>query len=164
MVTQFQIYDTCGVHNLHGLPSLVGGLSSAIFVTLNPDAKFLLHEKGVQASHQVAAVAATVAIAVVSGWLTGQIMMLVDRDRVYDDEYNDIAWWQTDYFENADLNGDVSMHSIRSVRSVRSLNRSGHSKVTITKAIVDGDYGLSAEKIGDLEIVVAQTCDAAPAV
>jgi len=156
MVTQFQIYDTCGVHNLHGLPSLVGGLSSAIFVTLNPDAEFLLHEKGSQASHQVAAVAATVAIAIVSGWLTGQIMMLVDRERVYDDEYSDTAWWQTDYFDNAIVNADVSMHSIRSVRSVRSLNRSGHAKVDVNKVLEDVDDGMPVNKISAMEIVVAK--------
>jgi len=82
-------------------------------------------------------------------------MMFVDRDRVYDDEYSDTAWWQTDYFENVDLNGDVSVHSIRSVRSVRALNRSGHSKVGISKVIGDGDDNMSsAKKVGDMEMPV----------
>lgn len=28
----FDIYDTCGVHNLHGIPGLLGGISSAIII------------------------------------------------------------------------------------------------------------------------------------
>lgn len=32
ILTDWGVYDTCGVNNLHGMPGLIGGLSSAVFV------------------------------------------------------------------------------------------------------------------------------------
>jgi ammonium transporter Rh len=37
---RLSIYDTCGVGNLHGLPSILGGLASLVFVALDPSADF----------------------------------------------------------------------------------------------------------------------------
>jgi ammonium transporter Rh len=48
---KLKIYDTCGVHNLHGLPAILGGLASAVFVTTDSDATFLEHGRGVQAGY-----------------------------------------------------------------------------------------------------------------
>ena len=33
-----QLYDTCGIHNLHGMPGLLGGLASVIFTGLASEA------------------------------------------------------------------------------------------------------------------------------
>jgi len=40
---KFGIFDTCGVGNLHGWPSIVGGVLSIIFVTLDDEAEYLPH-------------------------------------------------------------------------------------------------------------------------
>jgi ammonium transporter Rh len=132
---KLQIYDSCGVHNLHGLPALLGGLASAIFVTTDSHATFLEHGRGVQAGYQVAAVMATVAVALVSGWFTGGVMMMA-VDEHHKPEYNDAAFWQTDYFVSPQLfPPDRSGRSLD--RSGRSLDRSGRSKAVVVPATIE---------------------------
>ena len=36
----FRIHDTCGVHNLHGLPGIMSGLSSVLVVLLASEASY----------------------------------------------------------------------------------------------------------------------------
>ena len=57
--------DTCGVHNLHGMPGLLGGLS-AIIITGN-------------AGTQIICMIITVAVAFVGGRIVGAITGLLDR-------------------------------------------------------------------------------------
>jgi ammonium transporter Rh len=65
--------DTCGVHNLHGMPGLLGGLS-AIVITGNWQIQLLC-------------MVINVAIAFGGGLLTGAIVRLMGRvDKPYDDE------------------------------------------------------------------------------
>jgi hypothetical protein len=68
----------------------------------------------------MSAVVATVAVALVSGWFTGGVMMMtVDEHLKTLPEYNDAAFWQTDYF--------VSPQLLPYDKSGRSLDRSGRS-------------------------------------
>jgi ammonium transporter Rh len=94
------IYDTCGVHNLHGMPSVLGGLASAIFVTLDHQADFLSYGKGVQGGRQVLAVVASLLFAVVTGFFTGLVMVKVVA-MTPTAEYDDAVWWQSGYMEEA---------------------------------------------------------------
>ena len=65
--------DTCGVHNLHGMPGLLGGLA-AIFVTGN-------------APVQLGGIAVTVVVAFVCGKITGVILPLFGTKAIpYSDE------------------------------------------------------------------------------
>jgi ammonium transporter Rh len=65
--------DTCGVHNLHGMPGIVGGLS-AIVVTRAP-------------SVQILAIVCTVIVALVLGRVTGVIIGLLGVKKTpYSDE------------------------------------------------------------------------------
>lgn len=91
------VHDTCGVGNLHGWPSLLGGLASVVFVALDSDAKFLQYGAFSQCVRQVLGVVCTMVIAIASGLLTGTVMSNM-ADGV-PDEYDDGAWWEGEYFE-----------------------------------------------------------------
>lgn len=66
--------DTCGVHNLHGMPGLFGGMM-ALFVI-----------EGISARAQVKGILIAVILAVVTGLATGSILSLLGHRR---DSYND---------------------------------------------------------------------------
>lgn len=71
---KFKIADTCGVHNLHGMPGLIGGIS-AIFIV-----------PGI-AGGQLAGIIATLVIAFAGGLITGTIIRLTGlRNDAYNDE------------------------------------------------------------------------------
>jgi ammonium transporter Rh len=70
----FRIVDTCGVHNLHGMPGLVGGLA-AIFVI-----------PGIAVA-QLAGIVFTVVMALVGGVVAGCIIRATGaKQAIYDDE------------------------------------------------------------------------------
>jgi ammonium transporter Rh len=69
-----KIVDTCGVHNLHGMPGLLGGLTAAIVVP------------GV-AKAQLIGIACTVVLAFVSGTLCGHVIAFAGKKAaVYQDQ------------------------------------------------------------------------------
>jgi len=83
------LHDSCGIHNLHGMPSLLGGLLSAWFPM------FLPNGDGTGAwgnsSNQMCCIYATLAIAIGSGLLTGGVM------RAFKDQgeaFNDAMYWE----------------------------------------------------------------------
>eukprot|EP00808_Paulinella_micropora_P007296 g13492.t1 len=102
------LYDTCGVLNLHGMPSLLGavaGVVATIWVTdgLGPEQLALEYEEvaidqrssGYQAKMQLAFMFVTLGIALVSGALTG---VLVKLCAFLDPappacQFNDEAYW-----------------------------------------------------------------------
>lgn len=78
--------DTCGVHNLHGMPGLLGGLSGVVSAAMtgssaygdNIGTIFAARANGArsasgQAWHQLAALTTSVAIAIGGGLLTGLV-------------------------------------------------------------------------------------------
>ena len=100
MCIRDRTYDTCGVHNLHGLPSVWGGLASAIFVAVDNEADFLHNEGISQAARQVLAVVTTLAVALVSGLFTGVVMKFSTLGEAASiDDYNDAMWWECAYME-----------------------------------------------------------------
>tara|TARA_B110001452_G_scaffold195984_1_gene165956 strand:+ start:122 stop:1396 length:1275 start_codon:yes stop_codon:yes gene_type:complete len=81
------LHDTCGIHNLHGMPSLVGGLASVVcgLVITSPAVGSPLN--------QLAGIVVTLMAAVLSGGLTGVAMKaLADAAEMADDSaYWDVA-------------------------------------------------------------------------
>ncbi|XP_076620735.1 rhesus blood group-associated glycoprotein Rh50 isoform X1 [Colletes latitarsis] len=101
---RLHIHDTCGVHNLHGIPGVLGGIFGALMAGLATESSYdclyqifparapssdtklakmrdndcilpgLDRTAGQQASYQLLALAITLGIAIVSGLITGLIM------------------------------------------------------------------------------------------
>lgn len=95
------VYDTCGVGNLHGLPSLLGGLASALFVVWDSENINLPSDGGSQMTRQLAGVAVTFTHSIVSGGIIGAVMNMarpVSQSNSPDD-YDDGVWWEGDYFQ-----------------------------------------------------------------
>ena len=71
--TRNKLIDTCGVHNLHGMPGLMGGLV-AVFVV-----------PGI-AKAQLAGIGVTIVLALVSGVIAGFVISLTgEKKKVYED-------------------------------------------------------------------------------
>lgn len=98
LLDKFGIYDTCGVANLHGYPSLLGGLISILFVAMHSDAQFLeKHNVAVLMTKQALGVGITFVLACLTGLVTGVVMSKASP-RELPDEYYDGVWWEGDYF------------------------------------------------------------------
>ena len=74
------LHDSCGVHNLHGLPSVLGAIISFVFLLINDDCKLNGSCKAEgQAGAQLIALVVTIAVAVVSGALTGYLLKAIGQ-------------------------------------------------------------------------------------
>ena len=99
LVRKFKISDTCGVHNLHGMPAILGGLISVLMAGISTREEYdqynmdkdddlksslveifpkmdLEHQwtRATQAWAQLAAMAVTMVFALVGGFLTGFLL------------------------------------------------------------------------------------------
>ncbi|XP_053608700.1 ammonium transporter Rh type B-A isoform X2 [Plodia interpunctella] len=102
------ILDTCGVNNLHGMPAIYSGLLSILFASLATkdsygetelfsvfDAMKDGRTAGTQALNQFFALIATIAIASVSGFITGLIVKMPLFGSLKEEEkYNDEINWE----------------------------------------------------------------------
>ncbi|KAG8124498.1 hypothetical protein E2320_020189 [Naja naja] len=88
LASKLKIQDTCGVHNLHGLPGLLGGIASIIAAAVQVDSK-------VSVGMQAAALGCSVAIALVGGAFTGLIVSLPFLGQPPDENcYDDSVYWE----------------------------------------------------------------------
>ncbi|MEQ2240280.1 hypothetical protein ILYODFUR_013167 [Ilyodon furcidens] len=82
------IQDTCGVHNLHGMPGILGGLAGIVAVALGKA------EKG-SAAMQAAALASSLGFALIGGAITGLIMKLPFWGQPPDQNcFDDSLYWE----------------------------------------------------------------------
>ena len=90
--------DTCGVHNLHGLPSILGGFVSALAVAyVDENALGVSFTPGAAgAGVQIAYMFSTLGISIVGGWLTGLVSSLEIFGPLQDDVlFSDQTAWTT---------------------------------------------------------------------
>ncbi|XP_053565537.1 ammonium transporter Rh type A [Bombina bombina] len=88
LASKLKIQDTCGVHNLHGLPGILGGIAGIVATALGAKADC-------SPVLQSAALAATVGISVVGGLLTGFILKLPFWGQPPDQNcYDDSIYWE----------------------------------------------------------------------
>lgn len=101
---EYGIYDTCGVHNLHGIPGLIGGIAgfiSASFVSDNLYGDNISEifpgrsddrTAAAQGLFQLAALTTTLSISIISGLLTGFCVKTLLPN--YQEYYHDKVHWE----------------------------------------------------------------------
>ncbi|XP_008151424.2 ammonium transporter Rh type A [Eptesicus fuscus] len=86
--TKLRIHDTCGVHNLHGLPGVVGGLAGIVAVALGAS------DMSTPAM-QAAALGSSIGTAIVGGLIAGLILKLPIWGQPSDQNcYDDSVFWE----------------------------------------------------------------------
>lgn len=129
---KFNLHDTCGVHNLHGMPSIVGAIASVILAGYKQEGG-RHHDYEVYGFHysmwwrQFVGMVLTILCALITGWFTGVVIRTVDplfaeRDKPFDDE----SYWEVarDYRYKLNLQDegsvmDDSVHSVVGTQYVR---------------------------------------------
>ena len=88
---QYKLHDTCGVHNLHGIPGIIGGVASAIAAGAasyetygeNLYVLFPMVAKGrsclEQGAYQILCLVITLILAVVSGTFSGYVVKYITK-------------------------------------------------------------------------------------
>ncbi|CAF91963.1 unnamed protein product, partial [Tetraodon nigroviridis] len=88
LASSLGVQDTCGVHNLHGMPGILGGLAGIVAVALGK-------KDGGDASMQAAALASSLGFALVGGLITGFIMKIPFWGQPPDQNcYDDSLYWE----------------------------------------------------------------------
>ncbi|XP_047414669.1 ammonium transporter Rh type A [Sciurus carolinensis] len=85
---KLRIHDTCGVHNLHGLPGVIGGLASIVVIVMGKSKQSTI-------AMQAAALGSSIGTAVVGGLLTGLILKIPIWEQPSDQNcYDDSVYWE----------------------------------------------------------------------
>ncbi|XP_027758042.1 ammonium transporter Rh type A isoform X1 [Empidonax traillii] len=91
--SKLNIQDTCGVHNLHGLPGILGGIAGIIVTAITGGDTG--HGVQLTPGKQAAALGSTLGIALVGGALTGGILKLPFLGQVSDQNcFDDSVFWE----------------------------------------------------------------------
>ncbi|XP_046871342.1 ammonium transporter Rh type A [Hypomesus transpacificus] len=102
LASNLGIQDTCGVHNLHGMPGILGGLAGIVAVALGK-------KEGGTATMQAAALASSLGFALVGGAITGLIMKLPFWGQPPDQNcFDDSIYWEVP--EEEDENEESLAH------------------------------------------------------
>ncbi|XP_051470572.1 ammonium transporter Rh type A [Apus apus] len=90
--SKLNIQDTCGVHNLHGLPGILGGIAGIVVTAIkNQSSQPVRFTPGMQA----AALGCSVGIALAGGALTGGILKLPFLGQASDQNcFDDSVYWE----------------------------------------------------------------------
>ncbi|NWT98006.1 RHAG protein, partial [Urocynchramus pylzowi] len=92
MASKLKIQDTCGVHNLHGLPGILGGIAGIIVTAIKTESR---NGHVLTPALQAAALGSTLGIAIVGGALTGAILKIPFLGQVSDQNcFDDSAYWE----------------------------------------------------------------------
>jgi len=123
------LHDTCGIHNLHAMPSVIGGISSVILAgykgTLGKSHDVVIYGNlvHVQWWHQLVGIVLCVGFAVSTGLFTGFVLTLLapcknDPTKGKVKEFHDCEYWEVGadygeslYTELALLAGDEKIKS-----------------------------------------------------
>lgn len=95
------LHDTCGVHNLHGMPSIIGAVSTIVLAAYKQAEGrahdtdiFYGHEHG-QWYRQLTGMIATIVCAIVGGVFTGWVIRNINPLSKEDNPFDDSTYWET---------------------------------------------------------------------
>lgn len=94
------LHDSAGIHNLHGMPSVIGGLASVVVAAWKTtggrtsDSEVYGDSAQYQSALQLAGVGCTLFVAMASGLLAGLVMRSVETEPVK--TFQDSVWWCVD--------------------------------------------------------------------
>lgn len=95
LASHLGIQDTCGVHNLHGMPGILGGLAGIVAASLDKKPK-------ITPGYQAAALASSLGFALVGGAITGLILKLPFWGQPPDQNcFDDSLYWEVPEEEEA---------------------------------------------------------------
>jgi ammonium transporter Rh len=89
---KLSLHDSCGVHNLHGMPAILAGLVSIVLCAMGAGAP-----NGSTATNQALALGCTLGLSLVTGAITGLILRLpVFESHDQYEYYEDGKYWEID--------------------------------------------------------------------
>jgi len=176
-------HDTCGVHNLHGMPSIIGAFaaviaagvtSEAIYGPIQLDASFPAladgsRTPGQQAGYQAAFIFVTLGFSLFTGFLTGYltrmcVFMRVRQDFLFSDEHDwEVPGLENPYYfdhrgeieRNATKSEDVAMPEKLAALEAK-LAALSQNQSALAKNVAPTKQGTSAFKNDDVESLLVQ--------
>ncbi|XP_007438994.2 ammonium transporter Rh type C, partial [Python bivittatus] len=110
LYAKLRIQDTCGIHNLHGMPGLIGGIVGAITAsaateevygkkgltnTFDFTGEYMYRTPSIQGGFQAAGIAVSLAMALVGGAVVGGILKLpLFGDPTDENCFEDNVYWE----------------------------------------------------------------------
>nr|AAM17923.1 Rh protein homolog-2 [Chlamydomonas reinhardtii]AAM19664.1 Rh2 protein [Chlamydomonas reinhardtii] len=110
--------DTCGVHNLHGIPAIVGTLVAGL-AALGQHSDYLEHDTGrQQLGYQVLAGVVTMGIAIAGGLLGGFVVSWFnpcrDETMALPELFDDGPWWVGQRVEPMPISTSIHLSTLNS--------------------------------------------------
>ena len=99
LANAINLHDTCGIHNLHGMPAILGAIASVIVCAAGyHTSDFATGTE--MANYQLAGLACTLGISLVGGTITGMIMNIPLWEQLELEEYfEDGKYWEMEVYQ-----------------------------------------------------------------
>lgn len=151
---KFGLHDTCGIHNLHAMPSVIGALASVILAGYKfSDNK--RHDMDIYGDtyagqwwRQLVGIFLCISCAVVTGSFVGRLLVYLQSKTEEEDSFSDARWWEvaTDFGSN--LYSELGS-ILKNVEKSEHINVSEH--LDIDKAVLDkSSHGGRRKNPGDV--------------
>ena len=97
ILDEWGLHDTCGINNLHGIPSLIGGFASVILAgykgPMEHDIPAIMEHRD-QWKDQIASIFMTLGVSVLSGLVTGYLLTFLSLRQEASTVYADAPFWE----------------------------------------------------------------------